>query len=317
MFTTSTAKGRGPSSNHSRRPYNPIDHHQQHQLPLLGSHSYLEARALMSMANGYMPLGGHKRRTQSTANHNPSTSAMMMTERNQYQEMSHHLHNRANYNKQGRNTSKMQSHPRGGEEEEEEGPTMEQHQPELEEETKLIVLDTVGDKSGENGGYDFKRAEDVDVEVAETLLKQIQLADIVIPTTSQVLNYIANTRLLNIRRAGGDLQITDSSGFPLMDVWLKKSCFRTAAWVLESYGRTVMLMMDGERSWQLMPTYGSLSIDTAPQTSLMQVVSADHDAIGFIILGGNLFEIRNFLKHAKVIQNLKSLPLSILQESRC
>uniref|UniRef100_A0A915EFS3 Uncharacterized protein n=1 Tax=Ditylenchus dipsaci TaxID=166011 RepID=A0A915EFS3_9BILA len=103
--------------------------------------------------------------------------------------------------------------------------------------------------------------EEADLEVSETLLKSIALPKIVVPTKFQVLNYVANAKSLQIRRTGSELQVTDSTGFPLLDVWLKTSCFRRgSSWVMESYGRTVLLMTDMEKSWWAGNSLSHLSI---------------------------------------------------------
>ncbi|VDM92555.1 unnamed protein product, partial [Litomosoides sigmodontis] len=61
------------------------------------------------------------------------------------------------------------------------------------------------------------------------------------PNKSQVLFYLSDASLLRIRRAGTELQVTDSIDFPLFDIWEEVNCDKSTM-VLESYGRTVLLL---------------------------------------------------------------------------
>ncbi|MFH4977227.1 hypothetical protein AB6A40_003936 [Gnathostoma spinigerum] len=64
-----------------------------------------------------------------------------------------------------------------------------------------------------------------------------------VPNKAQVLFYLTEATLLRVRRSGTELQITDSTDFPLFDVWVESDCVRST-WVLESYGRTVLLISE-------------------------------------------------------------------------
>ncbi|EJW77993.1 hypothetical protein WUBG_11096, partial [Wuchereria bancrofti] len=61
------------------------------------------------------------------------------------------------------------------------------------------------------------------------------------PNKSQVLFYLSDASLLRIRRAGTELQVTDSIDFPLFDIWEEVNCDKSTM-ILESYGRTVLLI---------------------------------------------------------------------------
>uniref|UniRef100_A0A0R3RM46 CNH domain-containing protein n=1 Tax=Elaeophora elaphi TaxID=1147741 RepID=A0A0R3RM46_9BILA len=61
------------------------------------------------------------------------------------------------------------------------------------------------------------------------------------PNKSQVLFYLSDASLLRIRRAGTELQVTDSIDFPLFDIWEEVNCDKSTM-ILESYGRTVLLV---------------------------------------------------------------------------
>jgi len=167
--------------------------------------------------------------------------------------------------------------------------------------------------------------DEVDNEVSETLLKSIAaLPKIVVPTKFQVLNYVANAKVLQIRRTGTELQVTDSTGFPLLDVWLKSSCFRRgSSWIMESYGRTVLMLSDMDKGWwhrqrppapspqsttsnnqqlqeqqhqQQIKSYPaqigvpSTSIPSTPATksnskSTLQVLTPENETLGFFVVG--------------------------------
>ncbi|KHN87973.1 hypothetical protein Tcan_13221 [Toxocara canis] len=63
------------------------------------------------------------------------------------------------------------------------------------------------------------------------------------PNKSQVLFYLTDASLLRIRKTGTELQVTDSIDFPLFDIWIENDCMRST-WILESYGRTVLLISE-------------------------------------------------------------------------
>lgn len=65
----------------------------------------------------------------------------------------------------------------------------------------------------------------------------------VMPNKSQVLYYLTDASLLRIRRTGTELQITDSIDFPLFDIWFEADCVKST-WILESYGKTVLLISE-------------------------------------------------------------------------
>ncbi|CAD5211310.1 unnamed protein product [Bursaphelenchus okinawaensis] len=97
------------------------------------------------------------------------------------------------------------------------------------------------------------------------------------PNKTQVLNYIATTKTLCIRRAGTELQVTDSTGFPLLDVWQKTSCF-SSTWVLESYGRTVLLLTDSGRSWKPWNF-------NQPKSNFLEVTDEEDEVVGYFQVG--------------------------------
>ncbi|KAI6196943.1 hypothetical protein M3Y94_01167300 [Aphelenchoides besseyi] len=87
----------------------------------------------------------------------------------------------------------------------------------------------------------------------------------------QVLNYIANTKSLQIRRQGTELQVTDSTGFPLLDVWQKNN------WIIESFGRIVLMLHDVGRSWKLWNA-------NRVRSSVLEVEDAENELLGFFVV---------------------------------
>jgi hypothetical protein len=83
---------------------------------------------------------------------------------------------------------------------------------------------------------------------------------------------------LYIRRSGTELQVTDSTGFPLLDIWQKRNCFRTT-WVLEAYGRTVLLLHSLGSSWKL---WANQMRKTAP---VLEVENDEGELLGYFIVG--------------------------------
>ena len=80
--------------------------------------------------------------------------------------------------------------------------------------------------------------------------------------------------------------MTDSAGFPLIDVWQKSSCFHTT-WVLESYGRTVLLLHSVGKSWKLWANKVRKSVP------VLEVESADGELLGYFVVGKSTFFSRS------------------------
>lgn len=81
------------------------------------------------------------------------------------------------------------------------------------------------------------------------------------------------------------LQVTDSSGFPLLDVWLKRSCFRST-WILEAYGDTVLRMENTAKSWRARKT----------DPSTLAVINSEEETLGFFVVGRSRIEEQHYLR---------------------
>uniref|UniRef100_A0AC35UH98 Phospholipid scramblase n=1 Tax=Rhabditophanes sp. KR3021 TaxID=114890 RepID=A0AC35UH98_9BILA len=64
------------------------------------------------------------------------------------------------------------------------------------------------------------------------------------PNKTQILHYLFSTSLIKIKASGNDIQLTDSTSFPLIDVWRKTECFSSKKMILEAYGRTILFITD-------------------------------------------------------------------------
>lgn len=76
-----------------------------------------------------------------------------------------------------------------------------------------------------------------------------------------------------------------------MDVWQKRSCFHTT-WILEAYGRTVLVLHSVGRSWKL---WANRMRKTAP---ILEVENADEELLGHFVVA-DPFIIQN-REHAVV-----------------
>uniref|UniRef100_A0AC34R4M7 Uncharacterized protein n=1 Tax=Panagrolaimus sp. JU765 TaxID=591449 RepID=A0AC34R4M7_9BILA len=105
---------------------------------------------------------------------------------------------------------------------------------------------------------------------------------ILVPTKWQVLYFVAHTNALRIKRTGCELQVTDTSNFPLFDIFQKPHCFRST-WILESYGRQVLVIVDASKSF-------SQRRRNEPQ--VFNVINSENEEMGNFITG-DPFVIQN------------------------
>ncbi|KAK6103196.1 hypothetical protein QQG55_11550 [Brugia pahangi] len=96
------------------------------------------------------------------------------------------------------------------------------------------------------------------------------------PNKSQVLFYLSDASLLRIRRAGTELQVTDSIDFPLFDIWEEVNCDKSTM-ILESYGRTVLLISKSS-------TVGCISRNKS-EPPLVAVNDWNGDLFGYFVPG--------------------------------
>ncbi|GMR36518.1 hypothetical protein PMAYCL1PPCAC_06713, partial [Pristionchus mayeri] len=66
----------------------------------------------------------------------------------------------------------------------------------------------------------------------------------IIPSRQQVLFYLSSSSSFHVMRADREIQITDTSNFPLFDIWAEKIWCGGSLWVMESYGRRVLVIAD-------------------------------------------------------------------------
>ncbi|KAI6242734.1 hypothetical protein M3Y99_00179700 [Aphelenchoides fujianensis] len=73
-----------------------------------------------------------------------------------------------------------------------------------------------------------------------------------------------------------ELQVTDNAGFPLLDVWQKSSCFQTT-WIVECFGRIVLMLHDCGRPWKLWTA-------ARGRSSGLEVEDADGELLGYFVV---------------------------------
>ncbi|KAK0395742.1 hypothetical protein QR680_001408 [Steinernema hermaphroditum] len=106
------------------------------------------------------------------------------------------------------------------------------------------------------------------------------------PNKSQVLCYLNSASTLLFKKTGTELQVTDSAGFPLFDIWVKMDCFRQTL-VLESYGRIVLLLTDNTN------LFGFSTRKSEPPT--ITIYDWNHEIFGYFV-PGDPFIIENAKK---------------------
>ncbi|WKX96256.1 hypothetical protein Q1695_012587 [Nippostrongylus brasiliensis] len=125
-----------------------------------------------------------------------------------------------------------------------------------------------------------------DTDVEEEIINTFNKKSFIVPSKSQVLFYLSTSRHLRIHHTGCELQITDSADFPLFDIWVESACCGRPVWVIESYGRRVMVLAEVTRRglmtslFPLVPLFRRSSALTA-QT----VVDWNGDLIGYFLPG--------------------------------
>lgn len=107
----------------------------------------------------------------------------------------------------------------------------------------------------------------------DTLLNTQKIT--LVPTKWQVLYFVAHTKALRIKRTGCELQVTDSANFPLFDVFQKSHCFRST-WILESYGRQVLVIVDASKSF---------ATRRRNEPQIFNVINSENEEMGNFITG--------------------------------
>ncbi|CAI5442218.1 unnamed protein product [Caenorhabditis angaria] len=130
---------------------------------------------------------------------------------------------------------------------------------------------------------------DGDTDIEEELSHSCK--QIIVPSKSQVLFYVSTCTHLRLNHQGSELQVTDPSDFPLLDIWSENVCDEAPIWIIESYGRRVAVVTDtAPRSLMsliipfLRPRRG------VPTFSVMDW---NGDVIGFYALGNDSIEVQD------------------------
>lgn len=83
---------------------------------------------------------------------------------------------------------------------------------------------------------------DGDTDIEEELSHSCK--QVIVPSKSQVLFYVSTSTHLRLNHQGSELQVTDPSDFPLLDIWSENVCDEAPFWIIESYGRRVAVVTD-------------------------------------------------------------------------
>uniref|UniRef100_A0A7I4Y4J1 Phospholipid scramblase n=1 Tax=Haemonchus contortus TaxID=6289 RepID=A0A7I4Y4J1_HAECO len=89
--------------------------------------------------------------------------------------------------------------------------------------------------------------EQDDTDIEDEIVNTFRKKSFIVPSKSQVLFYLSTSRHLRIHHTGCELQVTDSADFPLFDIWVESSCCGRPVWVMESYGRRVLVLSELSR----------------------------------------------------------------------
>ncbi|KAK6732744.1 hypothetical protein RB195_016854 [Necator americanus] len=130
--------------------------------------------------------------------------------------------------------------------------------------------------------------EQDDTDIEEEIVNTFSKKSFIVPSKSQVLFYLSTSRHLRIHHTGCELQVTDSADFPLFDIWAEAACCGRPVWVIESYGRRVLVLSE-------LQSRGISSLFPRPflfrsSTSLntQSVVDWNGDIIGYFLPGDPL-----------------------------
>ncbi|PAV88642.1 hypothetical protein WR25_22631, partial [Diploscapter pachys] len=136
------------------------------------------------------------------------------------------------------------------------------------------------------GGQEAEE-DDIDEEM-QSMYANGQGKQAIVPSKSQVLFYLSTSLHLRVQQTGSDMQITDSSHFPLFDIWAERiCCSNSPVWIVESYGRRVMIVTETHRphalSW-LLPRF-SLFRSSRRRPPSLSVIDWNGHPIGLFLPG--------------------------------
>lgn len=124
-----------------------------------------------------------------------------------------------------------------------------------------------------------------DTDVEEEIINTFSKKSFIVPSKSQVLFYLSTSRHLRIHHTGCEMQVTDSADFPLFDIWAESACCGRPVWVIESYGRRVLVLAELTRRGvtSLLPVMSLFR--RASILAAQSVVDWNGDVIGYFLPG--------------------------------
>ncbi|CAB3411062.1 unnamed protein product [Caenorhabditis bovis] len=133
---------------------------------------------------------------------------------------------------------------------------------------------------------------DGDTDIEEELSHSCK--QIIVPSKAQVLFYVSTCTNLRLNHQGSELQITDPSDFPLLDIWAEHVCDEAPVWIIESYGRRVAVVTDTAPRTLLSLLVPFLRPRRGPPT--FSVMDWNGDVIGYYSLTGEAIEVQDTRK---------------------
>ncbi|CAD6194439.1 unnamed protein product [Caenorhabditis auriculariae] len=123
-----------------------------------------------------------------------------------------------------------------------------------------------------------------ETDIEEELSHPYTCKQLIVPSKSQVLFYVSTSTRLRLNHTGTELQVTDPSDFPLLDIWSENVCDETPVWIIESYGRRVAVVSDmTPRS--LLSVFLPFMRPRRTLHSGFSVIDWNGDVIGYYCLG--------------------------------
>ncbi|CAI4221975.1 unnamed protein product [Auanema sp. JU1783] len=158
---------------------------------------------------------------------------------------------------------------------------------------KVLMFHGIQDENGGGGGEET----DIDDEIAQSFSKNS--ASYLVPSKSQVLFFLSNSGNFKIQHTGYEMQITDSADFPLLDVWAEHVCCSSPVWIVESYGRRVLMLSENRPPFNICsifpPFISSIFGYRRRISNSLSVADWNGDVIGFF-LPGDPFLIQNNMR---------------------
>uniref|UniRef100_A0A8R1DY98 Uncharacterized protein n=1 Tax=Caenorhabditis japonica TaxID=281687 RepID=A0A8R1DY98_CAEJA len=130
---------------------------------------------------------------------------------------------------------------------------------------------------------------DGDTDIEEELSHSCK--QMIVPSKSQVLFYVSTCTHLRLNHQGSELQVTDPSDFPLLDIWAENVCDEAPFWIVESYGRRVAVVTDTAPRSILSLVFPFLRPRRTVPT--FSIIDWNGEVLGYYALGSDGIEVQD------------------------